>query len=118
LRGAALEAGGDYRAAVEAYRRVGDAGLPTEVENAIERCCGRLGEAAAQGGAAGKAAGAVPEPGAGVSGASQPERQPVAMDAPRYRCEACGFASRKLFWQCPGCQCWSTVKPIRLGDVK
>ena len=36
----------------------------------------------------------------------------------RYRCEQCGFTSRKLFWQCPGCQCWSSVKPIKTGSVE
>ena len=30
----------------------------------------------------------------------------------RYRCDACGFTSRKLFWQCPGCQSWISVKPL------
>jgi len=36
----------------------------------------------------------------------------------RYRCQQCGFSSRKLFWQCPGCQCWSSVKPIKTGSVE
>jgi len=36
----------------------------------------------------------------------------------RYRCQQCGFTSRKLFWQCPGCQCWSSVKPIKTGSVE
>ncbi len=36
----------------------------------------------------------------------------------RYRCRQCGFSSRKLFWQCPGCQCWSSVKPIKAGSVE
>ena len=36
----------------------------------------------------------------------------------RYRCQQCGFASRKLFWQCPGCQCWSSVKPIKTGSAE
>ncbi len=36
----------------------------------------------------------------------------------RYRCRQCGFTSRKLFWQCPGCQCWSSVKPIKTGTVE
>lgn len=32
---------------------------------------------------------------------------------PQYRCEHCGFAGIKLYWQCPGCQQWSTVKPLK-----
>ncbi|VAW77138.1 Lipopolysaccharide assembly protein LapB [hydrothermal vent metagenome] len=36
----------------------------------------------------------------------------------RYRCQQCGFTSRKLFWQCPGCQCWSSVKPIKTGTIE
>lgn len=34
----------------------------------------------------------------------------------RYCCDRCGFSSRKLFWQCPGCRCWSSVKPIQAGS--
>ena len=32
---------------------------------------------------------------------------------PQYRCEHCGFSGIKLHWQCPGCQQWSTVKPLK-----
>lgn len=35
-----------------------------------------------------------------------------------YRCDACGFTGRKLFWQCPGCQRWSSVKPISLSHTE
>ncbi len=31
---------------------------------------------------------------------------------PCYRCENCGFESRQLYWNCPGCKNWGTVKPI------
>jgi lipopolysaccharide biosynthesis regulator YciM len=31
---------------------------------------------------------------------------------PRYRCKHCGFSSRTLYWQCPGCKRWGTIKPI------
>ena len=36
---------------------------------------------------------------------------------PVYYCESCGFETRKLHWQCPGCQQWR-VRPIQgsLGD--
>lgn len=29
-----------------------------------------------------------------------------------YRCENCGFELRKLYWQCPGCSRWGTVRPL------
>ena len=31
----------------------------------------------------------------------------------RYSCHRCGFKSRLLFWQCPSCRRWDTLKPIR-----
>lgn len=31
----------------------------------------------------------------------------------QFRCESCGFAGRKLHWQCPTCHGWSTMKPIK-----
>lgn len=32
---------------------------------------------------------------------------------PRYRCEKCGLTASSLYWHCPSCRAWSTVKPIR-----
>lgn len=32
---------------------------------------------------------------------------------PRYRCQKCGFTARALYWHCPSCRAWSSVKPIR-----
>ncbi|MDR0218719.1 MAG: lipopolysaccharide assembly protein LapB [Enterobacteriaceae bacterium] len=32
---------------------------------------------------------------------------------PDYRCHKCGFTSRSLYWHCPSCRSWDTVKPIR-----
>jgi len=29
-----------------------------------------------------------------------------------YQCNSCGFESRGLFWQCPGCHGWGTVRPV------
>jgi len=34
-------------------------------------------------------------------------------DKPAYLCRECGFAGNTLYWQCPGCKCWDTVRPIR-----
>lgn len=31
---------------------------------------------------------------------------------PVYRCSHCGFGSKTLFWQCPSCKHWGSVKPI------
>ena len=30
--------------------------------------------------------------------------------AETYRCGDCGFAARRFYWQCPGCQCWDTFE--------
>ncbi|GAL04838.1 heat shock (predicted periplasmic) protein YciM precursor [Photobacterium aphoticum] len=32
---------------------------------------------------------------------------------PHYRCRQCGFATHSLYWQCPSCKGWGTIKPIR-----
>jgi len=37
-------------------------------------------------------------------------------DKPAYLCRECGFAGKTLYWQCPGCRCWDTVRPIRGAD--
>ncbi|TCQ77046.1 lipopolysaccharide biosynthesis regulator YciM [Raoultella ornithinolytica] len=31
---------------------------------------------------------------------------------PRYRCQKCGFTAHSLYWHCPSCRSWSTIKPI------
>ncbi|HEI8864888.1 lipopolysaccharide assembly protein LapB [Serratia sp. AKBS12] len=32
---------------------------------------------------------------------------------PRYRCHKCGFTAHSLYWHCPSCRAWASVKPIR-----
>ncbi|MCA1798026.1 MAG: lipopolysaccharide assembly protein LapB [Xanthomonadaceae bacterium] len=32
-------------------------------------------------------------------------------DHPRYLCGECGLPSNTLYWQCPSCRAWSSVKP-------
>ncbi|UDG80958.1 Lipopolysaccharide assembly protein B [Candidatus Hartigia pinicola] len=32
---------------------------------------------------------------------------------PNYRCYTCGFTSHALYWHCPSCRLWDTIKPIR-----
>lgn len=34
-------------------------------------------------------------------------------DKPIYQCIQCGYAGKTLFWLCPSCHRWSTVKPIQ-----
>ncbi|MEL6449197.1 MAG: hypothetical protein AAFQ62_14760 [Pseudomonadota bacterium] len=36
----------------------------------------------------------------------------LAATSPRYRCTRCGFSSRQLLWQCPGCRNWESFRPI------
>ncbi|MDH5178770.1 MAG: lipopolysaccharide assembly protein LapB [Gammaproteobacteria bacterium] len=31
---------------------------------------------------------------------------------PIYKCHGCGFSSKQLYWQCPGCRTWDSIKPI------
>jgi lipopolysaccharide assembly protein B len=33
--------------------------------------------------------------------------------APNYRCQKCGFTVNTLYWLCPSCRSWSTIKPVR-----
>ncbi|WP_241617127.1 lipopolysaccharide assembly protein LapB [Rosenbergiella epipactidis] len=32
---------------------------------------------------------------------------------PRYRCQKCGFTAHAIYWHCPSCKSWSTIKPMR-----
>lgn len=32
---------------------------------------------------------------------------------PVYQCHLCGFSSKQLYWQCPGCRTWESLKPIQ-----
>lgn len=32
---------------------------------------------------------------------------------PRYRCQKCGFTAFTMYWHCPSCRAWATIKPIR-----
>ncbi|GAA4364537.1 lipopolysaccharide assembly protein LapB [Kangiella marina] len=32
---------------------------------------------------------------------------------PRYACHNCGFEAKAIYWQCPSCKEWSSVKPIK-----
>ncbi|WGL97030.1 lipopolysaccharide assembly protein LapB [Arsenophonus sp. aPb] len=32
---------------------------------------------------------------------------------PDYRCRKCGFTTHSLYWYCPSCRSWDTIKPIK-----
>ncbi|MDE1311476.1 lipopolysaccharide assembly protein LapB [Vibrio aestuarianus] len=32
---------------------------------------------------------------------------------PYYRCRKCGFSTHSLYWHCPSCKNWGSIKPIR-----
>ena len=32
---------------------------------------------------------------------------------PIYRCNKCGFSTKRIYWHCPSCKRWGSVKPIR-----
>ncbi len=42
----------------------------------------------------------------------------VLKNKPIYQCHHCGFNGRTLHWQCPGCKCWNTVKPVQGQEGK
>lgn len=37
---------------------------------------------------------------------------------PYYRCNNCGLGTKQLYWQCPGCRRWATLKPIRKFEIE
>ncbi|MFW0094351.1 MAG: lipopolysaccharide assembly protein LapB [Coxiella endosymbiont of Haemaphysalis qinghaiensis] len=37
----------------------------------------------------------------------------LLVDKPIYRCFHCGLSGKMLFWLCPSCQHWNTMKPIQ-----
>ena len=32
---------------------------------------------------------------------------------PVYQCTQCGFNGKSMFWHCPSCKSWSSIKPIQ-----
>jgi len=39
--------------------------------------------------------------------------QELLKNKPNYKCKQCGFEALSLHWQCPGCQTWGSIKPIK-----
>jgi len=35
---------------------------------------------------------------------------------PGYHCQQCGFDAKTIYWQCPSCKSWNTVKPVKGVD--
>lgn len=120
LKGSVLQLRADYGAAIAAYQRVEEqnADLLPEVMGEIQACYGQLDDAQ----------GWEDYLEALVARHSylvffqknlvDRQAQDQALQQARYRCENCGFTSRKLFWQCPGCQGWSSVKPIKTSSAE
>ncbi len=36
----------------------------------------------------------------------------LLMHRPNYRCQQCGFAYQSLYWHCPSCKHWNTIKAV------
>ncbi len=120
LKGSVLQIRADYRAAIATYQCVEaqNADLLPEVMSEIQACYARLDDTK----------GWENYLDALVARHSylvffqknlvDRKAQSQAEQQARYRCEKCGFTSRKLFWQCPGCQGWSSVKPIKAGNAE
>ncbi|MEN8763838.1 MAG: lipopolysaccharide assembly protein LapB [Thiogranum sp.] len=105
---------GDYSSAIETYRYVEEQNprLMPEVTGKIQNCYKRLGHGKSWEDYLG---GLVERHGHLkflLKKHTGQQCQALALKQPRYRCDECGFTSRKLFWQCPGCLSWSSVKPI------
>lgn len=43
--------------------------------------------------------------------------QLVKEDFP-YLCQKCGFSARQIYWQCPGCATWGSIRPVQLAASK
>lgn len=41
----------------------------------------------------------------------------LLVDKHKYRCQACGFSGKQLHWQCPTCHGWSTIRPLKGGEL-
>lgn len=118
LKGSVFQLRGDYSAAIEAYKRVEaqNADLLPEVMGEIQNCYAQLDDV---GGWSDYLDALVARHSYLVfyqKNLVERQAQDQPVQQARYRCEKCGFTSRKLFWQCPGCQDWSSVKPIKAGN--
>jgi len=102
LKAAAHQHAGDFQAAINTYESVGGShqGLIPEIRQALQACYARL------------PSDDPPAEAASNNVVARPTNNASAEAGTRFRCELCGFSSKKLFWQCPGCRSWSSVKPL------
>ncbi len=98
LIGSVCQHQGRFSAAIDAYQAVAtqNSSLADEVLSDIQHCHRHIDD-----------------PG------ESPDDSPRSRNlSAGYRCDACGFTGTRLFWQCPGCQRWSSVKPISLSHTE
>lgn len=102
LKAAAYQHAGDFQAAIDTYESVGGGGqaLIPDINEALQACYANLSP------------GDVPSQSMPSDTAASPVDSTQGGPETRFRCELCGFRSKKLFWQCPGCRSWSSVKPL------
>jgi len=118
IKGHVLQQRGDFRTAIATYQQVEnqDADLLPEVMGEIQNCYTQLDDIK---GWEAYLEALVARHSYLVFFQKHLVHRPAlntALQQARYRCDKCGFTSRKLFWQCPGCQGWSSVKPIKAGN--
>jgi lipopolysaccharide assembly protein B len=103
LIGAVCQHQGRFAAAIDAYQAVAsqNSSLAAEVLSDIQHCRYQID-------------GTQKDSGESTDVSSI---QPIGSVSAGYRCDACGFSGSKLFWQCPGCQRWSSIKPVRLSHA-
>ncbi len=116
----ACQSRGDYQRALAVYAEVErqDPALLTEAMEAMRHCYMQLGEL---GHWQDYVEGLVTRhPRLVLSDSTLIEQrlQQLIDSQARYCCEKCGFSSKRLFWQCPGCRCWNSVKPIQADKVE
>ncbi len=100
LKASACQHAGDFQTAIEVYRALGSHSqqLLPGLREQLQACYRSLspGEAWHE----------------ADTGMAEPGNSAKVDSQTRFRCDQCGFGSRKLFWQCPGCKSWSSVKPL------
>lgn len=105
LRASAYQYTGDFRTAIDVYQSLGRQSqrLIPGLREELQSCYDSLPEDEQQGQAP-------------VDSGALRASDNGWNEATRFRCEECGFSSRRLFWQCPGCRSWSSVKPFPGSD--
>jgi lipopolysaccharide biosynthesis regulator YciM len=107
LRASAYQYAGEFQAAIETYESLGrhSQRLIPGIREELQSCYDNLPDSEPASACRGDTVAGTTDNGDGEG-------------VTRFRCEECGFSSRKLFWQCPGCRSWSSVKPLPRGDIE